>query len=206
MAFLGIVMMLFDHGSTVRSVPEFLRLRFNCPTHLLKRDQASPSPRCSSPGSTCTRLSVGARRVAGLAAVGVHRGRGAIVLVYIGIGGLSSAIYNEVLQFFVILAGLYPHHGDRPDQGRRCERARRRGAQQPAWARPACTPGGHRPPRTTRSARTGSAWCSAWVSCCRSATGRPNFAEVQRALWAKNMSAARRTPIIAAFPKLFIPV
>ena len=32
-----------------------------------------------------------------------------------------------------------------------------------------------------------------------------NFAEVQRALSAKNMSAARRTPIIAAYPKLFIP-
>ena len=33
-----------------------------------------------------------------------------------------------------------------------------------------------------------------------------NFAEVQRALSASNMSAARRTPIIAAYPKLFIPV
>ena len=32
-----------------------------------------------------------------------------------------------------------------------------------------------------------------------------NFAEVQRALAAKNLSAARRTPLIAAFPKLFIP-
>ena len=28
----------------------------------------------------------------------------AIVLVYITLGGLSSAIYNEVLQFFVIVA------------------------------------------------------------------------------------------------------
>ena len=32
----------------------------------------------------------------------------AIVLIYITLGGLSSAIYNEVLQFFVILAGLVP--------------------------------------------------------------------------------------------------
>jgi hypothetical protein len=32
----------------------------------------------------------------------------AIVLVYITLGGLSSAIYNEVLQFFVILAALIP--------------------------------------------------------------------------------------------------
>ena len=32
-----------------------------------------------------------------------------------------------------------------------------------------------------------------------------NFAEVQRALSAKNLSAARRTPLIGAYPKIFIP-
>ncbi|HET9658132.1 MAG TPA: hypothetical protein VFP72_22455 [Kineosporiaceae bacterium] len=32
-----------------------------------------------------------------------------------------------------------------------------------------------------------------------------NFAEVQRALSAKDLSAARRTPLIGAFPKVFIP-
>ena len=32
-----------------------------------------------------------------------------------------------------------------------------------------------------------------------------NFAEVQRALSAKNMSAGRRTPLIGAYPKIFIP-
>ena len=32
-----------------------------------------------------------------------------------------------------------------------------------------------------------------------------NFAEVQRALSAKSLSAARRTPLIGAFPKAFIP-
>ena len=30
------------------------------------------------------------------------------VLAYITLGGLSGAIYNEVLQFFVIIAGLVP--------------------------------------------------------------------------------------------------
>ena len=33
-----------------------------------------------------------------------------------------------------------------------------------------------------------------------------NFAEVQRALSAKDLSAAQRTPLIGAFPKIFIPV
>ena len=32
----------------------------------------------------------------------------AIVLSYITLGGLSAAIYNEVLQFFVIVAALLP--------------------------------------------------------------------------------------------------
>ena len=31
-----------------------------------------------------------------------------IVLAYISLGGLSAAIYNEVLQFFVIVASLLP--------------------------------------------------------------------------------------------------
>lgn len=32
-----------------------------------------------------------------------------------------------------------------------------------------------------------------------------NFAEVQRALSAKDLSAAQRTPLIGSFPKIFIP-
>ena len=32
-----------------------------------------------------------------------------------------------------------------------------------------------------------------------------NFAEVQRALAAKDLSAAQRTPLIGAYPKIFIP-
>ena len=31
-----------------------------------------------------------------------------IVLVYIFLGGLTSAIYNEVLQFFMIVLGFRP--------------------------------------------------------------------------------------------------
>ena len=31
-----------------------------------------------------------------------------VVLAYITLGGLSAAIYNEVMQFFVIVAGLLP--------------------------------------------------------------------------------------------------
>ena len=37
MLFLGVVMMPFYYGSKVRSVPEYLRLRFNKPTHCAGR-------------------------------------------------------------------------------------------------------------------------------------------------------------------------
>jgi len=38
----------------------------------------------------------------------VHAVSGAIVLIYIYTGGLTSAIYNEVLQFFLIVFGFLP--------------------------------------------------------------------------------------------------
>ena len=107
MVFLGIVMMPFYYGSKVRSVPEYLRLRFDnrrtCSTR-----SPSPWPRSSSPASTCTRWRSSSRRCsAGRCGVAIVVSA-AFVLSYITLGGLSSAIYNEVLQFFVILAGLIP--------------------------------------------------------------------------------------------------
>jgi SSS family solute:Na+ symporter len=38
----------------------------------------------------------------------VHRDVGGVVLLYIALGGLTSAIYNEVLQFFLIVFGFTP--------------------------------------------------------------------------------------------------
>jgi SSS family solute:Na+ symporter len=131
---------------------------------------------------------------------------GAIVLGYITLGGLSSAIYNEVLQFFVILAGADPDHSvvglvkvggwdglfDKvPDA---------RSATAP------CTPWGGTGSGSDNP--LGANWIGIvfglgfvlsfgyWTT---------NFAEVQRALSAKNISAAQRTPLIGAFPKIFIP-
>ena len=91
-----------------------------------------------------------------------------IVLAYITLGGLSSAIYNEVLQFFVIIAALVPltivglHDvggwGGLTGQGQGHQGARRGGAARAA---------GHRARATsrTRSARRGSASSSASASC-----------------------------------------
>src|SRR3954447_1603586 len=107
MVFLGIVMMPFYYGSKVRSVPEYLRLRFNKPTHVFN----------ALTFAIATVLIAGVNLYALALVLKILLGwpillgivvAAAIVLVYITLGGLSSAIYNEVLQFFVILAALVP--------------------------------------------------------------------------------------------------
>src|SRR3954471_14488639 len=107
MVFLGLVMMPFYYGSKVRSVPEYLRLRFSNSSHFFN----------SSTFALATVLIAGVNLYA-LALVlnlllgwpiilGVVVAAG-IVTAYITLGGLSSAIYNEVLHFFVIVAALLP--------------------------------------------------------------------------------------------------
>ncbi|HEU4346274.1 MAG TPA: sodium:solute symporter family protein [Actinoplanes sp.] len=204
MVFLGIVMMPFYYGSKVRSVPEFLRLRFNRPTHLLNAVIFAIAQTLIA-GVNLYALALILDALLGWPLwVSIMIGA-AIVLIYITVGGLSSAIYNEVLQFFVILAGLLPLTiiglvkvggidglWDKVRQGPLGE------AGLHAWQGTASSDN-----------PLGANWIGIvfglgfvlsfgyWTT---------NFAEVQRALSAKDMSAARRTPIIGAFPKLFIPV
>jgi SSS family solute:Na+ symporter len=206
MVFLGIVMMPFYYGSKVRSVPEFLRLRFNVQTHLLNAIIFAVSAVLIA-GVNLYALAIVLEALLGWPLIVAIVVAAALVLVYITLGGLSSAIYNEVLQFFVILAGLIPlvvvglHDmggwGGLEDK----VRANKNGGEGflHAWQG---TQIGH----VTNP--IGSSWFGIvfglgfllsfgyWTT---------NFAEVQRAMSARNMSAARRTPLIGAFPKLFIP-
>ena len=108
MVFLGLVMMPFYYGSRVHSVPEFLRRRYNHADPPVQRAGRSPWPRCSSPGSTCTRWPWSSRACSAGRPGCRSSSRRGFVLAYITLGGLSGAIYNEVLQFFVIIAGLIP--------------------------------------------------------------------------------------------------
>ena len=108
MVFLGIVMMPFYYGSRVRSVPEYLRLRFNRPTHLFNAISFAVAQVLIA-GVNLYALALVHAGAARLAAVGVDRASARRSCWPTSrIGGLSSAIYNEVLQFFVILAGLIP--------------------------------------------------------------------------------------------------
>src|SRR5215208_3160266 len=107
MVFLGRVMMPFYYGSKVRSVPEYLRLRFNDSSHIFN----------SITFAIATILIAGVNLYALALVLELLLGwpiiigivvAAFIVATYISLGGLSSAIYNEVLQFFVILAALIP--------------------------------------------------------------------------------------------------
>ena len=206
MLFLGIVMMPFYYGSKVRSVPEYLRLRFNKPTHLFNAlTFAFATVLIAGVNlyalALVLELLLGWPILLGIVVAAV------IVLVYITLGGLSSAIYNEVLQFFVILAALIPltlvglHDvggwSGLTDAVREAE-----GGGEPllhAW-------------EGTGVGNVTNPLEASWIPIVFGlgfvlsfGYWTTNFAEVQRALSAKSLGAARRTPLIGAYPKIFIP-
>ncbi|GAA4425746.1 sodium:solute symporter family protein [Actinokineospora soli] len=203
MVFLGLVMMPFYYGSKVRSVPEFLLRRFGKFAHLVN----------GLSFATAQVLIAGVNLFALATVVNLLLGwplwlsvvvAAAIVLAYTSLGGLSAAVYNEVMQFFVIVAMLLPltfvglHRvGGWDGLVDKISGQADGAAQLSSW------PG-------TNLTGIGDATLSVlgivfglgfvlsfgyWTT---------NFAEVQRAMSAKSMSAARRTPLIGAYPKTLI--
>jgi SSS family solute:Na+ symporter len=204
MVFLGIVMMPFYYGSKVRSVPEFLRRRFNNGTHLFNAISFAVAQVLIA-GVNLYALALILKALLGWPLIISIVLGAVIVLTYITLGGLSSAIYNEVLQFFVILAGLIPITivGLVKVGGIS-------GLFEKVRQSPLGEPGLH---TWANTGSTDNPLGASWIGIIFGlgfvlsfGYWTTNFAEVQRALSAKNMSAARRTPIIGAFPKLVIPV
>ena len=107
MLFLGIVMMPFYYGAKVRSVPEYLRLRFNEATHAFNAGTFALATVLIS-GVNLFALALIIHLMLGWSITFAVLIAAALVLVYITLGGLTSAIYNEVLQFFIIVAALLP--------------------------------------------------------------------------------------------------
>jgi SSS family solute:Na+ symporter len=212
MLFLGVVMMPFYYGSKVRSVPEFMRRRFGTGAHLV-----------NSISFAVAQLLIAGINLFLLGSI-VHALLGwplwvalivaaAIVLCYITLGGLSAAIYNEVLQFFVIVGGLLPltliglHRvggwGGLTDK-----------ITAAANANPdTIAPANQQLNSWPGQALTG--FDSSFLSVVGIVFGlgfvlsfgywTTNFVEVQRALASDSISSARKTPIIGSFPKMFIP-
>src|SRR5437588_4650036 len=107
MVFLGLVMMPFYYGAKLRSLPEYLRLRFNEPTHAFNAATFAVATVLIS-GVNLFALALIINLMLGVSIISAILVAAAMVLIYITLGGLTSAIYNEVLQFFVIVAALLP--------------------------------------------------------------------------------------------------
>ncbi len=210
MIFLGIFMMPFYYGSKARSVPEYLKLRFDEKTRGFNAFAFAIM--------TVFASGISMFALAKLMEVLLHWNfhlsliaSAVIVLVYTYLGGLKSAIYNEVLQFFLIVAGMLPlviiglndvggWAGLKESLGLV---ATGKGFQPDAWmhtwkytGNPASNPMGIE----WFGMFMGLGFVLAFGYWCT------NFLVVQRAMAANSMSAARRTPLIGALPKMFIPI
>src|SRR5215510_14908389 len=107
MVFLGIFMMPFYYGSRARSVPEYLKLRFDEKTRGLNAVSFALMTLFSSGISMFALAKLLELILRWPFDVSVWASA-LIVLAYIYLGGLTSAIYNEVLQFFLIVLGFVP--------------------------------------------------------------------------------------------------
>ena len=202
MVFLGIVMMPFYYGSRVRSVPEYLLRRYDDKTHLVNAIIFVLASVLIA-GVNLYALSAVLQALLGIPLAVAIVVSALFVLSYILLGGLSSAIYNEVMQFFVILAGLVPvviiALKETGGIGGLFAKLSTNGHDfTSAWAGVGL--GGHNPIGDWISLVFGLSFCLSfgyWTT---------NFAEVQRAMSAKDDNSARLTPIIGAYPKALIPL
>jgi SSS family solute:Na+ symporter len=222
MVFLAVFMMPFYYGSKARSVPEYLKLRFDERTRCLNSISFAVMTLFTS-GISMNALAKLLNQLLGWPYDVSLWICSAVVLVYVLKGGLTSAIYTEVLQFFMIVLGFAPvvYLGLRDVGGwSTLTNKLSQVAQHPA--------------ALGLTADTGKvfapdAWSSAWRPLLAGSASNPmgvdwfamvfglgfvlsfgywctNFLVVQRAMAARNMSAARRTPLIAAVPKMIFPV
>lgn len=221
MVFLAVFMMPFYYGSKARSVPEYLKLRFDERVRALNSIAFAVMTLFAS-GISMNALAKLLNQLLGWnydAALWICSG---VVLLYVLKGGLTSAIYTEVLQFFMIVLGFAPvvYLGLKDVGGWDTITQTLQGVAQ--------NPSSVNLP-VPKEAYDPSAWTSAWGPMLGGPSKNPmgvdwfamvfglgfvlsfgywctNFLVVQRAMAAKNMTAARNTPLVAAIPKMVFPI
>ncbi len=219
MIFLAVFMMPFYYGSKARSTPEYLKMRFDERVRGLNAIAFAVMTIFAS-GISMDALAKLLNQLLGWDynfALLICSG---VVLVYVLKGGLTSAIYTEVLQFFMIVLGFAPvvYLGLKDVGGWH--------AMNHALQTVAVNPSAIYLNTSTNFAA--NAWTSAWQPVLAGPAHNPmgvdwfamifglgfvlsfgywctNFLVVQRAMAAKNMTAARNTPLVAAVPKMFFP-
>jgi SSS family solute:Na+ symporter len=200
MVFLGVFMMPFYYGSKARSVPEYLRLRFDEKTRGLNALTFAVMTVFSS--------GISLYALAKLLEITLHWDfdfsiwvAAGIVMVYTFMGGLTSAVYNEVLQFFLIVLGLTPLVvvGLQEAGGWANIKAQLEPQYTHAWKYMG------RADQNSMGINAislifGLGFVMSFGYWCT------DFLVVQRAMIARNMNDAQRTPIIAAVPKILMPI
>jgi solute:Na+ symporter, SSS family len=213
MVFVGLFMMPFYYGSRARSVPEYLRLRFDEKTRGFNAISFAVMTVFSSGISMYAMaklIQIMHMFDSTLAWLGLPISwsfhvsifaSAVIVLGYILLGGLTSAIYNEVLQFFLIVAGFFPlvMLGLKNVGGWSGLKQQLPTAFTHSWQG---LSNAHTNPLgvETFSLVMGLGFVLSFGYWCT------DFLVVQRAMAADSMLAARRTPLIAALPKMVFPV
>lgn len=220
MIFLAVFMMPFYYGSKARSVPEYLKMRFDERVRALN-SVAFAIMTIFASGISMNALAKLLNQLLGWdynVALFVCSG---VVLLYVLKGGLTSAIYTEVLQFFMIVLGFAPvvYLGLKDVGGW----GKMNDSLQKVAVNPAAL---HLKDAGVTYAN--NAWTSAWQPVLAGPAHNPmgvdwfamifglgfvlsfgywctNFLVVQRAMAAKNMGAARNTPLVAAVPKMVFP-
>ena len=212
MVFVGLFMMPFYYGSRARSVPEYLRLRFDEKTRGLNAISFAIMTIFSS-GISMYAIAKLIQTLHVFDGVFQRLGLNSswifdfailisaiVVLVYTFLGGLSSAIYNEVLQFFLIVAGFLPltYLGLKNVGGWSGLKATLGPSYTHSWAG-LSHPSANRLGVEWFGLVMGLGFVLSFGYWCT------DFLVIQRAMAAKSMSAARRTPLIGAFPKMLFP-
>jgi SSS family solute:Na+ symporter len=220
MIFLAVFMMPFYYGSKARSVPEYLKMRFDERVRALNSVAFAVMTIFAS-GISMNALAKLLNQLLGWdynVALWVCSG---VVLLYVLKGGLTSAIYTEVLQFFMIVLGFAPvvYLGLKDVGGWQ--------AMNHSLQAVAINPSAFYL-KDAGITFAPDAWTSAWRPVLAGPEHNPmgvdwfamifglgfvlsfgywctNFLVVQRAMAAKNMTAARNTPLVAAVPKMFFP-
>src|SRR5829696_6485061 len=196
MVFVALFMIPFYYASRVHSVPGFLKLRYNEATRGFNSILFAIFMILLS-GINMYAMALVFQLLLGWSLTASIFLSAGIVLGYVVLGGLSSSIYNEVLQFFLITLGLVPLvvfglidvgglSGLKESIGK------------PEFFHVWANTGSTDIPFAVQwfyivfglgLVQSFGYWCT-------------DFLVVQRALAAEDLAASQRTPLIAAFPKL----
>ncbi len=200
MIFLGLFMMPFYYSTRIRSVPEYLKLRYNEATRGLNAFSFAIMTLLMS-GISMYAMALLFELTLGWSLTSSIFLSALVVLIYVFFGGLSSSIYNEVIQFFLIWLGLLPvvYIGLHAVGGFEGLVQRVPPSFLHAWQHMG----------SASDNPMGVDWMGMVLGLgfvLSFGYWTTDFLVVQRAMASENLSAARRTPLIASFPKMLVPI